>query len=114
MASLKQFRLPDVGEGLTEAEIVHWHVKVGDAVTQNQTIVDIETAKALVELPSPFAGVVSELLIPEGHNRRRRDADHHHRRSARGVPSAGCGACSATEGESPAIDDLVPSIPAVV
>ena len=66
MASLKQFRLPDVGEGLTEAEIVHWHVKVGDAVTQNQTIVDIETAKALVELPSPFAGVVSELLIPEG------------------------------------------------
>jgi 2-oxoisovalerate dehydrogenase E2 component (dihydrolipoyl transacylase) len=66
VASLKQFRLPDVGEGLTEAEIVHWHVKVGDAVTQNQAIVDIETAKALVELPSPFAGVVSELLIPEG------------------------------------------------
>jgi 2-oxoisovalerate dehydrogenase E2 component (dihydrolipoyl transacylase) len=66
VASLKQFRLPDVGEGLTEAEIVHWHVKVGDTVTQNQTIVDIETAKALVELPSPFAGVVSELLIPEG------------------------------------------------
>jgi 2-oxoisovalerate dehydrogenase E2 component (dihydrolipoyl transacylase) len=66
VASLKQFRLPDVGEGLTEAEIVHWHVKVGDAVTQNQTIVDIETAKALVELPSPFAGIVSELLIPEG------------------------------------------------
>jgi 2-oxoisovalerate dehydrogenase E2 component (dihydrolipoyl transacylase) len=66
VASLKQFRLPDVGEGLTEAEIVHWHVQVGDSVTQNQTIVDIETAKALVELPSPFAGVVSELLIPEG------------------------------------------------
>jgi len=66
VASLKQFRLPDVGEGLTEAEIVHWHVKVGDVVTQNQTIVDIETAKALVELPSPFAGVVSELLVPEG------------------------------------------------
>jgi pyruvate dehydrogenase E2 component (dihydrolipoamide acetyltransferase) len=66
VASLKQFRLPDVGEGLTEAEIVHWHVQVGDNVTQNQTIVDIETAKALVELPSPFAGIVSELLIPEG------------------------------------------------
>jgi len=66
VASLKQFRLPDVGEGLTEAEIVHWHVRVGDVVTQNQTIVDIETAKALVELPSPFAGVVSELLVPEG------------------------------------------------
>ena len=66
MASLKQFKLPDVGEGLTEAEIVRWHVKAGDRVTQNQIIVEIETAKALVELPSPFAGVVSELLIPEG------------------------------------------------
>lgn len=66
MASLKQFKLPDVGEGLTEAEIVRWLVKVGDHVTQNQTIVEIETAKALVELPSPFAGVVTELLIAEG------------------------------------------------
>ncbi|MDQ1486851.1 MAG: hypothetical protein QOJ62_2544 [Actinomycetota bacterium] len=66
MASLKQFKLPDVGEGLTEAEIVRWHVKPGDRVAQNQTIVEIETAKALVELPSPFAGVVSELLVPEG------------------------------------------------
>jgi 2-oxoisovalerate dehydrogenase E2 component (dihydrolipoyl transacylase) len=66
VASLKQFKLPDVGEGLTEAEIVRWLVKVGDHVTQNQTIVEIETAKALVELPSPFAGVVTELLIAEG------------------------------------------------
>ena len=66
MASLKQFKLPDVGEGLTEAEIVHWHVGVGDSVAQNQTIVEIETAKALVELPSPFEGVVSELLVAEG------------------------------------------------
>jgi 2-oxoisovalerate dehydrogenase E2 component (dihydrolipoyl transacylase) len=66
VASLKQFKLPDVGEGLTEAEIVRWLVKVGDHVAQNQTIVEIETAKALVELPSPFAGVVTELLIPEG------------------------------------------------
>ena len=66
MASLKQFKLPDVGEGLTEAEIVRWHVKPGDAVTQNQSICEIETAKALVELPSPFAGVVGELLVPEG------------------------------------------------
>jgi 2-oxoisovalerate dehydrogenase E2 component (dihydrolipoyl transacylase) len=66
MASLKQFKLPDVGEGLTEAEIVRWLVKVGDHVAQNQTIVEIETAKALVELPSPFAGVVTELLIAEG------------------------------------------------
>jgi 2-oxoisovalerate dehydrogenase E2 component (dihydrolipoyl transacylase) len=66
MASLKQFKLPDVGEGLTEADIVRWHVKPGDPVTQNQTIVEIETAKALVELPCPFAGVVSELLVAEG------------------------------------------------
>jgi 2-oxoisovalerate dehydrogenase E2 component (dihydrolipoyl transacylase) len=66
VASLKQFKLPDVGEGLTEAEIVHWHVGVGDSVAQNQTIVEIETAKALVELPSPFEGVVSELLVAEG------------------------------------------------
>jgi 2-oxoisovalerate dehydrogenase E2 component (dihydrolipoyl transacylase) len=66
VASLKQFKLPDVGEGLTEAEVVRWLVNVGDRVEQNQTIVEIETAKALVELPSPFAGVVSELLIPEG------------------------------------------------
>jgi 2-oxoisovalerate dehydrogenase E2 component (dihydrolipoyl transacylase) len=66
VASLKQFKLPDVGEGLTEAEIVRWLVAVGDSVAQNQTIVEIETAKALVELPSPFEGVVSELLVTEG------------------------------------------------
>ena len=66
MASLKQFKLPDVGEGLTEAEIVRWHVQPGQAVKQNEIIVEIETAKALVELPCPFAGVVSELLATEG------------------------------------------------
>jgi 2-oxoisovalerate dehydrogenase E2 component (dihydrolipoyl transacylase) len=62
----KQFRLPDVGEGLTEADIVSWHVKPGDTVTVNQIIVDIETAKAVVELPSPYAGTVSALLVEEG------------------------------------------------
>lgn len=66
MAADKQFKLPDVGEGLTEAEIVRWHVQAGDQVKQNQTICEIETAKALVELPSPFAGVVGELLVAEG------------------------------------------------
>src|SRR5215468_8471651 len=66
MAELKQFRLPDVGEGLTEAEIVRWLVQPGDKVTINQIIVEIETAKALVELPSPYEGVVSDLLVPEG------------------------------------------------
>ncbi len=62
----REFRLPDVGEGLTEADIVSWRVKPGDTVTVNQIIVDIETAKAVVELPSPYAGVVAALLVPEG------------------------------------------------
>jgi 2-oxoisovalerate dehydrogenase E2 component (dihydrolipoyl transacylase) len=62
----KEFRLPDVGEGLTEADIVAWHVKPGDTVTINQVIVEIETAKAVVELPSPYAGTVSALLVAEG------------------------------------------------
>ena len=66
MADVKQFKLPDVGEGLTEADIVTWKVKPGDRVSVNQVIVEIETAKSLVELPSPFDGVVTELLVPEG------------------------------------------------
>ena len=66
MADVKQFKLPDVGEGLTEADIVSWKVKPGDSVTVNQVIVEIETAKSLVELPCPFEGVVTELLVPEG------------------------------------------------
>src|SRR5258708_1198815 len=66
MSELRQFRLPDVGEGLTEADIVKWHVQPGDKVTVNQIIVEIETAKAVVELPSPYEGVVAGLLVPEG------------------------------------------------
>jgi len=64
--TFKQFRLPDAGEGLTEADILKWFVQPGDLVTVNQIIVEIETAKAAVELPSPFAGVVTELLADEG------------------------------------------------
>jgi 2-oxoisovalerate dehydrogenase E2 component (dihydrolipoyl transacylase) len=60
------FPLPDVGEGLTEAEIVSWRVKPGDEVAVNQVVCEIETAKSLVELPSPFQGVVKELLVNEG------------------------------------------------
>ncbi|ETK35640.1 dihydrolipoamide acetyltransferase family protein [Microbispora sp. ATCC PTA-5024] len=63
---LREFRLPDVGEGLTEAEIVKWHVAIGDSVKVNQTIVEIETAKAVVELPCPFEGTVSSLMAAEG------------------------------------------------
>ncbi len=66
MSDLKEFKLPDVGEGLTEADIVRWHVKPGDQVTVNQIIVEIETAKAVVELPSPYEGIVASLLVPEG------------------------------------------------
>ena len=64
--SVSEFPLPDVGEGLTEAEIVSWRVKPGDTVTINQVLVEIETAKSLVELPSPFAGTVDALLVDEG------------------------------------------------
>ena len=66
MSQLAYFDLPDVGEGLTEAEIVTWKVKVGDIVSVNQIIVEIETAKSLVELPCPFAGTVAQLMAGEG------------------------------------------------
>lgn len=64
--STQNFTLPDVGEGLTEAEIVTWKVAPGDSVAINDVICEIETAKSLVELPSPHAGVVGELLVAEG------------------------------------------------
>jgi 2-oxoisovalerate dehydrogenase E2 component (dihydrolipoyl transacylase) len=63
---MSEFLLPDVGEGLTEAEIVAWKVKVGDTIEINDVIVEIETAKSLVELPSPFEGTVLALLVAEG------------------------------------------------
>ena len=64
--SVETFPLPDVGEGLTEAEIVNWLVAPGDEVALNQVVCEIETAKSLVELPSPFEGVVTELLAEVG------------------------------------------------
>ncbi|MEU4451202.1 dihydrolipoamide acetyltransferase family protein [Nocardioides sp. NPDC023903] len=63
---VNEFKLPDVGEGLTEAEIVEWHVAVGDVIKVNDPVCDIETAKSVVELPSPYAGVVQELLVEVG------------------------------------------------
>jgi 2-oxoisovalerate dehydrogenase E2 component (dihydrolipoyl transacylase) len=66
MPQFKQFPLPDTAEGLTEAEILTWHVKPGDTVAVNQIIVEIETAKAAVELPCPWAGLVTELLAEPG------------------------------------------------
>src|SRR3954470_3135411 len=63
---MPEYKLPDVGEGLTEAEIVAWHVKVGDVVEINQIVVEIETAKSIVELPSPYAGEVTAILVEAG------------------------------------------------
>jgi pyruvate dehydrogenase E2 component (dihydrolipoamide acetyltransferase) len=119
----REFRLPDVGEGLTEADIVTWRVKPGDTVTINQIIVDIETAKAVVELPSPYAGVVAALLVPEGQT-----VDVGTPIIAIDVPGAAGGtpvpapparpepgrtdpAAIAAEGPRPSSEDLVPPVP---
>ena len=64
--SLREFRMPDVGEGLTEAEILTWYVKPGDTVTDGQIVCEVETAKAAVELPIPFNGTVDQLFFPAG------------------------------------------------
>lgn len=66
MMTMREFRLPDLGEGLTESDIVSWHVHAGDHVELNQVIAEVETAKALVDLPSPYAGVVASLHAEEG------------------------------------------------
>ena len=60
------FKLPDLGEGLAEAQVLQWFVKVGDEVTLDQPVVEVETAKAAVEVPVPFAGIVRELHCAEG------------------------------------------------
>ncbi|TDW81043.1 dihydrolipoamide acetyltransferase family protein [Kribbella sp. VKM Ac-2566] len=92
---IQQFRLPDVGEGLVEAEIVSWKVKPGDTVKLNDTVVEIETSKSLVELPVPFAGVVTELLVPEGET----------------VPVGTPIISVQTESAEALADDMVPTIP---
>jgi pyruvate dehydrogenase E2 component (dihydrolipoamide acetyltransferase) len=63
---LHEFRMPDAGEGLTEAEVLGWRVSVGDTVVVNQILLEVETAKAAVELPSPYAGTVVEVLAAPG------------------------------------------------
>lgn len=63
---LKTYKLPDAGEGLTDAEIVQWRVAVGDKVQVNTVLVEVETAKSIVELPSPYAGRITALLVDEG------------------------------------------------
>ncbi|MFD7892996.1 biotin/lipoyl-containing protein, partial [Streptomyces albidoflavus] len=64
--AVREFKMPDVGEGLTEAEILKWYVQPGDTVTDGQVVCEVETAKAAVELPIPFDGTVSELGFAEG------------------------------------------------
>ena len=66
MSPLQHFVLPDLGEGLADAELVAWHVAVGDEVALNQVLVEVETEKAVVELPSPFVGTVAELMAAVG------------------------------------------------
>ena len=66
MTELAQFLLPDLGEGLEEAQLVQWLVQAGDRVTLNQPICQVETAKALVDVPSPFAGIVEQLHAQPG------------------------------------------------
>src|SRR4051794_30609928 len=66
MPTFKDFKLPDLGEGLTEGEILKWFVAPGDEVKLNQPIVEVETAKAAVEIPSPYAGTVTALHHGEG------------------------------------------------
>ena len=102
MGEIKQFRLPDLGEGLTEGDILKWLVKVGDTVDVNDSIAEVETVKAAVELPSPYAGVVTGLHAEEGQT------------VPVGTPiiSVDVGASAPTEpsAEELAGEDLVPSV----
>ena len=61
-----EFRLPDIGEGVVEGEVVKWHVKAGDPVREDQPMVEVMTDKATVEIPSPKAGVIKEIRAAEG------------------------------------------------
>ncbi len=82
---MPDFLLPDLGEGLSEAEVVAWHVKPGDRVTVDQIIAEVETAKAVVEVPVPYAGVVTTLhAAPGAVLSVGRPADHGHGGSAGG------------------------------
>ena len=101
-STIKQFRLPDLGEGLTEGDILKWTVAVGDTVDVNDTIAEVETVKAAVELPSPFAGVVTALHAEEGET------------VPVGTPIISIDVAGATATDVPAesaVEDLVPGLP---
>ena len=76
---MSTFKLPDLGEGLAEAEILEWHVKAGDQVLVDQPMVSVETAKAVVEVPVPYSGTVKALHGAVGRHHRDRRAAHRFR-----------------------------------
>jgi pyruvate dehydrogenase E2 component (dihydrolipoamide acetyltransferase) len=96
MSPLQYFVLPDLGEGLAEAELVTWHVTVGDEVVLNQVLVEVETEKAVVELPSPFVGTVVELLAAAGDT------------VSVGAPLIAIGTVTATETDTSGAEEKVP------
>ncbi len=113
--AVAEFPLPDVGEGLTEAEIVQWRVAIGDDIAVDQVLVEIETAKSLVELPSPFAGKVTGLLVSEGDTVEvgkpiiRVESDAHVPSAS--VQSAQPGGSAAVADAAPVSPDVTPAIP---
>jgi len=97
--AIREFRLPDPGEGLVEADIVTWRVGVGDTVQLNDIVVEVETSKSLVELPTPYAGTVRELLVAEGQT------------VEVGTPIIAIDDGEGAEEQPPPRDDLIPDLP---
>jgi 2-oxoisovalerate dehydrogenase E2 component (dihydrolipoyl transacylase) len=114
MPSFRDFKLPDLGEGLTEGEILKWFVQPGDEVKLNQPIVEVETAKAAVEIPSPYAGVVSALHHGEGETVDVGSPIITFDVDPSGAPSdaPASGAAGAPQTKVAAAADMVPQIPA--
>src|SRR5580765_5113800 len=101
------FLLPDLGEGLTEAEIVTWHVRTGDTVTVDQPIVEVETAKAVVEVPVPFAGRVTALHGRPGDVLVGYGTSGGHRRRHRATRSSGDSSVPPRNGRLPVASPLI-------
>jgi 2-oxoisovalerate dehydrogenase E2 component (dihydrolipoyl transacylase) len=112
MPTFKDFKLPDLGEGLTEGEILKWLVQPGDTVTLNQPIVEVETAKAAVEIPSPYAGVVTELHHAEGETVDVGSPIITFDTDPPGEPVAASAPAEAAQSKVAAAADMVPQIPA--
>lgn len=117
---IQEFRLPDLGEGLTESEIVSWHVAVGDTVELNQVIGEVETAKAVVELPSPYAGMVTAIahepgtVVEVGAVIIAFDVPGENAPALGGGKTAGATSSSASEGEAPAGEAVQQRVPTLV